>query len=84
MTEEEKQYVINALEQKNITITCQDCYNLEHKLAGGYIIDKIMTFVDTPLKYKLARIFLLCSNCGEMKNNVKGHLILIPKNKQDT
>jgi predicted nucleic-acid-binding Zn-ribbon protein len=81
MKEDEKQKIIQALEERGAKLPCPRCGNQQFTLVDGYFNQTIQTelkgmVIGGP---SVPSIVVVCTRCGYMSQHALGALGLLPK-----
>jgi len=81
MKEDEKQRIIQALEERGAKLPCPRCGNQQFTLVDGYFNQTIQTelkgmVIGGP---SVPSVVVVCTRCGYMSQHALGALGLLPK-----
>lgn len=90
MTQEQKQEIINKLNEKGVNLPCPRCGNKAFNLLDGYFNQSIQDNLHTTIigGKTVPSIITACTNCGYLSQHALGALGLLEKeskkeNKKD-
>ena len=82
MTEEEKQKIITALQNKQALLPCPRCSKQKFTILDGYFNQTIQQHIQAGLIIggpSVPSAVIVCDNCGYMSQHALGILGLMPK-----
>jgi hypothetical protein len=83
MTQQERENIIHALEEKGVDAPCQRCNNLQFELLGiGYVPLNVDPYI-VAVGAKIPVAILACSSCGYILQHALGALLAPVKSKEE-